>query len=148
MSESFLATFMKAAQEITRAERSLAVDSNFAVVAADRLNMATIESEAFRKVAMPCLERAVNKGEHTITNNVITDPSQAPKTNTNFADLRIVVAFPVADYGALYLDQHIRYGVIGKDVVDRLLAFIDYLIANDLTHLEVKEMVDLYHELS
>jgi hypothetical protein len=67
-----------------------------------------------------------------LTNNIITDPAQAPITNTTFTDLRVIVAIPVDGVGAIYLDQHIRNGMFQRDTIDKICQTIALmLVQND-----------------
>src|SRR6185369_14262543 len=111
MSDHLLSKLMRVAKQITRAERAMAVDSELNVLDTLNLEQAVLNAPHFHEVAMVSLRRAIDRNESIITNNIITDPAQAPVTNTNFTDLRVVVVLPVMDHGAVYLDQHIRYGI-------------------------------------
>ena len=111
MSDSFLSTFMQVAKEITRAERCMSVTPDLSVVEIDNLDVNVLESDEFQELATNCLSKALETNSAVLTNNIITDPSQAPVTNTNFTDLRVIVAIPIKGTGAIYLDQHIRNGM-------------------------------------
>jgi len=120
MSNSFLARLLRVAQKVTQAERGFAVNNTREVQEKFNLDDSTLEEPAFRDFAHIWLGRALDDGKTIITNNIITDPSKAPNTNTGFANLRVVVCIPVSKHGAIYLDQHIRNGIIPRDIIDRL----------------------------
>lgn len=147
MSETFLENLMFAAKKITHAERCLVVNNDMEVLNAVNLEQQVIESEAFGTFALECVREAINTGKPVITNNIITDPSEAPTTNTNFANLRVVVAVPVAGHGAIYLDQHIRNGIIPKQMIDRLMGLVEQLLnTKQETHTEA-EIIEMYQQL-
>lgn len=147
MSNTFLVNLMNAAKKITHAERCLAVDTNLQVINAVNLEQSDISSQDFGSFAMDCLRDALSTGKPIITNNIITDPSEAPTTNTNFANLRVVVAVPIVGHGAIYLDQHIRNGIIPKQMIDRLMRLVDHLLATQQEHRSDAEMVVLYQQM-
>ncbi len=147
MSESFLAKFMQTVKGITGAKRLMAVDNNMNLVETINLEPEVLESAQFSELAYDCLNRAIEQGEPIITNNIITDPTQAPVTNTNFSDLRVIVAFPVSGHGAIYLDQHIRYGIISRETTDKLMHLVNHIIKNNLTDSKEADFLELYQEL-
>lgn len=147
MSETFLENLMYAAKKITHAERCLVVNNEMQVIDAVNLTQETIESEEFGEFALGCLRDALNTGKPVITNNVITDPSEAPTTNTNFANLRVVVAVPVIGHGAIYLDQHIRNGIIPKQMIDRLMGLVTHLLETRQVSRSEAEMVAMYQQM-
>lgn len=147
MSDVFLKNFMNAAKQITRAERCLVVDTALRSIAMDNVDRAMVEATAFGEFALNCLRRAIATNEVIITNNVITDPSEAPTTNTNFANLRVIVAVPLKGHGALYLDQHIRNGVIPRQTVERLMQLAQYVLEHKFYDRSASELVQLYQEL-
>lgn len=146
MSNEFLAAFMRAAREITSAERGLAVDHDFTVQ--DRLNLTddVLQTPRFANLANLTLRQAMEENAPIVTNNIITNASDAPVTNTNFSDLRVVVVIPVSDMGAVYLDQHIRQGVIPRDIVDALYALAQAAVVGGYTHLSADELVQMYRQ--
>ena len=146
MSQTFLANYMRFAKDVTRAARALSVDADLNVVDSIDLTREQAEASNFHTLINDCLGQALQHNKAVITNNVITDPSKAPTTNTNFSDLRVVVAFPVVQYGAIYLDQHIRYGIIPKETVERLIAFASHLVENGQTDVSVEELSKLYKQ--
>jgi hypothetical protein len=141
---SFLANFMQFSLKVTSAQRALAVDSALNAVSTEGVDEKVLGSSSFTEFAAQVLSDALKAGAAVITNNIITDPSQAPKTNTSFSDLRIVVAFPVGSLGAIYLDRPVKMGVISRDQVDRLIAFSRQLVADGQTHLSVEDMMQRY----
>ena len=62
----------------------------------------------------------------------------------DIADLRAVVAIPLASMGALYLDQPIRQGIISRESIDRVQEFALRLIVEERTDLEESELKALY----
>ncbi|MDX1993292.1 MAG: hypothetical protein SF029_12945 [bacterium] len=134
MDEQFLENFMKAARQITKAERSMVVDIDLDVLATANLEASVLESPQFANFANAVLRQAVESNGIVITNNIITDPSDAPDTNTNFSDLRVIVTLPLEGHGALYLDQHIRHGIIPRDVIERLVCLVKEVFPNDGAH--------------
>lgn len=147
MNETFLENLMLTAKKITHAERCMAVDDDLQVISMVNIDQETIESDQFNDFASMTLRDAMNKNEAIITNNVITDVSEAPTTNTNFANLRVVVAVPVAGHGAIYLDQHIRQGVIPKPMIERLQNLVKYLMQNQLESISDSEMLKLFQQI-
>ncbi len=147
MSTTFLENLLDALKKITHCERGLAVDENFELVKAINLADNEIQSDAFNEFASQCLQDAVDLGEPVLANNIITDLSEAPETNTNFSDLRVIIALPVKGHGAIYLDQHIGRGVIPKQMLDRLMALIEELLQyGDLEGQTPDTMVKRYQQ--
>lgn len=131
MSDSFLSVFMRVAKDITQAERSMAVDSDLTIIEIENLDMDTLQSDSFQDVATKALSQAIQTNTSVLTNNIITDPSQAPVTNTNFSDLRIIVTIPIKGEGAIYLDQHIRNGMFQREIIERLNKTVSYVLEAD-----------------
>jgi hypothetical protein len=148
MSQPFLSKIMRVAKQVTRAERAMAVDSNLDVLETLNLDTSVMESQNFQEVATSTLRRAIERGEPIITNNIITDPSQAPVTNTNFTDLRVVVVIPVEGDGAVYVDQHIRYGIIPRQTIDKLMRLVVHLVEHQQQNIDESEMIALYQQLA
>jgi len=146
MNETFLENFALAAKKITHAERYLSVGGDMKLQNTN-IDQSLLDDPDFGNFAMECLQEAVDSGEAVITNNIITDPEDAPKTNRSFKDLRIVVTMPIPDYGAVYIDQLISNTVIPKEKIDRLMKLVAHMRENQLEHLTTSEMVKLYHEL-
>jgi len=147
MNETFLENLMHAAKKITHAERCMVVDDDLQVISMVNLDQETIESDKFNDFASATLREAMDKNEAIITNNVITDVSEAPTTNTNFTNLRVVVAVPVERQGAIYLDQHIRNGVIPKPMIDRFMGLVNHLLTNGMETLSSTEMVKMFQKI-
>lgn len=118
MSARFLGEFMQFALSKTQAERALAYDRDLNIVGNVRFSSAEVLDQNFK--GPEYAQKAIQKGEIVITNNAIINPEQAPSTNTNFSNLRIIVVIPAANLGAIYLDRPIRRGVIPRDVVAKL----------------------------
>lgn len=146
MSADLLTDFMYLVLDVTGAERGMAIDADMSVCAAANLEASEIESKKFNDLAVRTLHDAMSRNEAIITNNIITDPSEAPTTNTNFADLRVVVTIPLPNHGAVYVDQHIRNGVIARESIDRL-----HRLGNQLAERENGEppanLRDLYDQM-
>lgn len=130
MAGSLLERFLYAAKDITGAERGLVVDLDMHIVQTANLDPALVASPEFIAFATRTLQDALAQGDPVVTNNVITDPAQAPTTNTNFADLRVIVAIPVRKHGAVYLEKHIREGVIDRETVVRLMRLAEQAMDN------------------
>ena len=147
MSNTFIENFMLAAQKVSHAERCLVVDPQLQLLNTLNVSDKELQSAEFNNLAMECLRQAWESGEALITNNVIPDPSDAPTTNTNFANLRVIVALPIVGHGAIYMDQHIRNGIIPKQMVDQLMRLAEILMQKHQEALSVSEMVQQYQAL-
>lgn len=146
MNEAFLNHFLDAVLQITKVERGLIVDLDLDIVASANIDQQLLESPHFKSFVNNCVREAVEKQDLFITNNVITDPAEAPTTNTNFADLRVVVAIPLKDYGGLYFDQHIRHGVIPRSVIDGVLCLAKQVFPNGDWSLDQNALLALYEQ--
>ena len=147
MHEQFLQNLLQAARQVTQAERGMAVNQDLDVLKAINLEQSVMQSSDFSELANNCLRQAIETGEAVITNNVITDPSEAPTTNTNFADLRVIIALPVAESGAVYLDKPIRDGVIPKKTTEKLMDLVNYSLANGREDSSDSELVEIFEQL-
>lgn len=136
MSNPILEHFLLAARNITGAERGLVVDTGLHILQTVNLEPAVVASTEFIESATRVLQDAMAQGEPIVTNNVITDPAQAPTTNTNFANLRVIVAIPVEGLGAIYLEKHINKGVIDRETVQKLMRLADEARQDNQTHSE------------
>jgi hypothetical protein len=145
MSASFLSNFMRFALQKTGAERGLACDLELSIVAQVNIEQADIMSEKF--TGIETMRRALENGESIITNNAVMDPSLAPVTNTNFSNLRVVVVIPLLNFGAIYLDQSIRRGIIAKEVVQKLTTLGNYALENGHTEISETELGELYQQM-
>ena len=145
MSSAFLSNFMRLALQQTGAERALAADSDLAIIDMINLDQADIMDDTF--YGIETIRQALDSGEAIVTNNAVTNVSNAPLTNTNFSNLRVVVVIPIADYGAVYLDQSIRNGVIPKETIDRLVAVSDYYADSDELEASEEELMEVYHQM-
>jgi hypothetical protein len=143
MSERFLETFLQVAEQIARAERGLAVDADLNILKTLNLKPDVVETEEIRVIAMAHLRNAMSQGQAIITNNVISDPSLAPVTNTNFANLRMVIVIPVGDLGAIYLDQPVRH-IVKSEVVERLQHLAVHCLKTGQTDLSATALEELY----
>lgn len=144
MNDSFVTKFLQVAREVTSAERGMAVDTDLKVQDTINLDEATLKTPRFSNLAEVTLRQAIDQNEAILTNNIVTTPEEAPRTNTSFSDLRVVVAIPIPEMGAVYLDQHIRQGVIHREVIDRLSTMVRQVIAEGQTNLSKDELVALY----
>lgn len=143
----FLENLLLAAKKITQSERGLAVNTDLDVLKRINLEQSVLQSSEFLDLANNCLSRAMDGGEAVVTNNVITDLSEAPITNTNFADLRVVVAFPVGTVGAIYLDKPIRDGVIPKKIIEKLVRLVDDCLQKDPQDYSHEQLITRYEQL-
>lgn len=146
MSVEFLTNFMRFAQAITRAERSMALDLDLNIH--DRVNVDDdlLNEEDFADLLRNAVDEAINSDDVVITNNLITDPQDAPQTNVHLHQLRMVVAIPLPGHGAIYLDQRIRQGIFPRELVEKLNEFGRYLVDNDKIDLSQSEITDLFKE--
>jgi hypothetical protein len=148
MSNSFLARLLSVAHQVTQAERGFAVNNDLKVLEKFNVDDSVLEEQSFRDFAHTWLTRALDDGKTIITNNIITDPSKAPNTNTNFANLRVVVCIPVKAHGAIYLDQHIRNGIIPRDVIDRFSDMIYSIQKNRQEDISEEHMLAMFEKMS
>jgi hypothetical protein len=146
MSGNFLSNFMRFALQTTGAERGLACDLELSIVDQVNIQQADIMSQHF--TGLETMRRALEDGESIITNNAVMDPALAPVTNTNFSNLRVVVVIPLLNYGAIYLDQSIRRGIIAKEIVDRLTIVGNTALENNLFEISEAELWELYHQIN
>jgi hypothetical protein len=138
---------MRAAMQVTHASRGMSVDGDLQIVSSVNVTQEDLESDLFTDCAMNSLQEAMSKGEAIITNNIIADVSDAPTTNTNFSDLRIVVAIPVAGYGAIYFDKPIRVGIISKNAIEKLANLVIHIQDNQLEDSSEEKIRSLYQQL-
>jgi hypothetical protein len=148
MSNSFLARLLSVAQKVTQAERGFAVNNALEVLEKFNVDDTTLKDQTFREFSHTWLKRALDDGKTIITNNIITDPAQAPNTNTNFSNLRVVVCIPVQTHGAIYLDQHIRNGIIPRDVIDRLSDLVYNIHKHREEDLTEENMLAMFEKMS
>lgn len=141
MSADFLSNFMRVALEITGAERAVACDAESAIINFHNIEQTDLLSEKFS--GMEIVRQSLESGLPIITNNAVSSITDAPVTNTNYSNLRVIVVIPIAGVGAIYLDQPIRKGIIPKDKVDRLAA----LAQRAATDSSAAELKSLYQEI-
>lgn len=146
MSENFLSNFMHVALAITGAERALAVDPDLTII--DMVNLAQSDVLADNFIGIDVIRHALESGEAIVTNNAVSDVAHAPNTNTNFSNLRLVVVIPAGGYGAVYLDQLMRKGVIAKDSVNRLMVLGEQLAQNGELEISADEMGERYQQMA
>jgi len=130
---TLLEDLLNAIMRITAAERGLTVNMAFEVLRVVNFAEDVKTDAAFWNFALQTFHKAAETRQPVLTNNIITDPSQAPTTNTNFANLRVVVVFPVKQEGCVYIDQPVKRGAFTRQQVDRLRQMIERLDATDST---------------
>ncbi len=145
MDKSFLSRYLQIALHVTGAERGVAVDRQMQIVHHANLDERTLQNPEFMALVNTWLARALEDQNTIITNNIITDPSQAPHTNTNFSDLRAVVCIPVNQHGAIYLDRHIRSGIIPREVIDRLTEMPSQLTTEDMENESPEALLERFY---
>lgn len=147
MNKQFLENLLEAVLKITNAERGMAVSEDLTIQRVNNVEAAVLESAAFIEFANNCMRQAITEDKVIVTNNIITDPSQAPTTNTNFANLRVVVALPIKAHGALYTDQHIRNGVLTRKTTEKLKRLVAHLLENHYEDATTEDIIDIYNQL-
>lgn len=145
MSGNFLSNFMRVALEKTGAERALAADAHLAIVDMLNFEQADVLDEDF--IGLDIMRQALESGEPIISNNAVQRVIDAPNTNTSFTNLRLIVVIPVAPVGVVYLDQHIRRGIIPKEIIERLAAFGSQAVQNNQMDRGEDELHALYDQL-
>lgn len=149
MSDSILSVVMRVAKEITNAERGMSVTSDLTVIDIENITTDMLQDDSFQEIALRSLSQAIESNQSVLTNNIITDPAQAPVTNTNFTDLRVIVAIPVEGEGAVYLDQHIRNGMFQRDTIDKLNRMVAEAVdRDDLSLLDDVQLRQIYDDLN
>lgn len=148
MSNIILSAIVHFAKEVTGAERGMSVDMDVSVLDVIGLTHDVIETATFWDAAANSLSRAMKTNQPVLTNNIITDPAQAPITNTTFTDLRVIVAIPVDGVGAIYLDQHIRNGMFQRDAIDKICQTIALILAQDDPTYTPESLHTIYDNLS
>ena len=147
MDHAFLEHLLYATLKVTHAERGLVVDQDLNIIKVENIPEEDIQSETFKAFALANLREAMTIEAPVIANDVITDVTEAPTTNTNFANLRIAVAFPVAKIGAVYIDRRIRNGVIPRHIIDRVMRLIEHVITTQTKVENSQELLKIYEEL-
>ncbi|MBC8097932.1 MAG: hypothetical protein H7Y11_00690 [Armatimonadetes bacterium] len=147
MTDNFLTRFFQVAQQVTRAERGFALDTGFEVVATYNLDDSTLTERVFNDFAYTWLRRAMEDNKPIITNNIITDSRKAPDTNTGFSNLRVVVCIPLYGHGGFYLDQHIRNGIIPRNIIDRLGDAFYTLQKNQQADATVEDILAVFNRM-
>ncbi len=128
---TMLEHLLNAIVRITAAERGLAVNMAFEVQHEVNFTEDVKADTTFWHFAQQTFRKAAETRQPVLTNNIITDPSQAPTTNTNFANLRVVVVFPIKQEGYVYIDQPVKRGAFTRQQVDRLRQMIERLDPTD-----------------
>jgi hypothetical protein len=145
MDKRFLSRYLQIALQVTEAERGLAVDRQLQVIDHVNLDDRTMQNPEFMTFAITWLTRALEDQSTVITNNIITDPAKAPHTNTNFSDLRSVVCMPINKHGAIYLDRHIRSGLIAREVIDRLTEMSSQLTPEEMENESAEALLERFY---
>ncbi len=148
MSADFVAKILHVTLNITGADRGLAVTPDLQLIEAINLTQETIDNPAFRTLAEDTLRQSLEAGEPVITNNMVTNPENAPVTNTTFSELRAIVTFPVGKLGAVYLDQRLRYGIIDRNTLDTVITFIEHILDYNRQGLSEAELIALYRQIN
>jgi hypothetical protein len=145
MSDVFLEHLMRFVLDATQAERGMAVNPQSEVVSLVNINEEETRASDF--TGFRNIEQAFEANEKPyITNNLIVEPNMAPTTNTNFANLRLVLVFAFEGIGAVYIDQHIRQGVIKQDVAEQVQQLMDTWVQHAETGLTYEEMIARYRQ--
>lgn len=147
MSVTFLTNLLHIAREVTESDRGFSVDTDLKVHEHINISEETITTELLKGVARDQLSQAMFTNKTLITNNIITDITEAPNTNTNFSNLRIVVVLPVEKVGAVYIDQSVRSGIIKRDIVERLEKMIKHFLAGTLDDVSLEEMRSVFKQI-
>jgi hypothetical protein len=145
MDKSFLSRYLQIALHVTEAERGLAVDKQMNIVDQVNLDERTLQKPDFTAFVNTWVARAIEDQTTIITNNIITDPAKAPNTNTSFSDLRSVVCIPVRDHGAIYLDRHIRSGLISREMIDRLSEWASQVTLEDMQKESIEALLERFY---
>lgn len=148
MSIGFLNNFMQFACATTNSERGIAVDLELNIHNSVNVDDALLQKDDFLELFHRAINEAISTDDVVITNNLIADPDDAPKTNVHLHTLRMVVTIPLRGYGAIYLDKRIRQGIFPRDLVERLNDFATHLVENDKTDLTAEEFDTLFEDVS
>ena len=144
MSDIFLNNLMRASYTITKAARCLALNEAMEVQTHLGVDETLLADEAFLNVVRSAIRQAQESKKAVLTNNLITDITDAPHTNTHLSGLRIIIAYPVHGYGAIYLDQSVRDGVFERDTIEKITALVDHLLIESKLDLEEEAIAELY----
>lgn len=140
MSDKLLTNLMHFALRVTGAKRGMALDTATRVVAFEGLTEEDIAKPGFTGFDN-VIKAYTTNGKPYLTNNMVLDPAEAPTTNTMFTDLRLVVVFPLAHLGAIYIDQPIRDGVLEPDMLDQVQRFVVTWASQQQPEQSVDDMV-------
>lgn len=143
MSVQFLSEFMRFATQATRADRGMVIDMNRNVV--DKLNMdnASLQNKRFVELLQVALDEAEESGDLVTANNLI-HPENAPETNTHLHQLRLIFVMPFPAMGYVYIDQHVRNGIIKQDLVERIINLGRVCIEEGKLDLTAGELAELF----
>lgn len=144
MNDQFLKRFLNFAFEVTRAERGFSVNNQLQLV--DKINAeeSFVTQDGF---VGKLLKQALDTSQPILTNNMITDPSQAPTTNTNFSNLRVVVVLPIPNHGIIYLDQKIKTGIFTREVLRKLQGTLEKITVDQQANISEAEMREIYEKV-
>mgnify|MGYP001071809620 CR=1 FL=1 len=143
MSIQFLSEFMRFATSVTRADRGMVIDMNRDVV--DKVNMdnASLQNKQFGELLGVALDEAEETGNLVTANNLI-HPDDAPETNTHLGQLRLIFVMPFPSMGFVYIDQHVRNGIIKQDLAERIIALGRGCVEENKLELTADELADLF----
>lgn len=145
MSETFLPNLMRVAYEITKAERAFAIDAQLTVV-----STINILPEQVDVSYLKALKQVMEAKQPQITDSVTLaiPPSQAPKTNQSFPQLRAVVFVPVAGHGAICVDWRMRTDLLTRQHVEKLMTLVEELLKNQNLNVTEDQIMKWYKEMS
>lgn len=142
---NFLNNFLQFAHNVLDAERGIAFDTALTFIETVNTSEDDIAKDRFAGSLQTAVQNAINNNEVVITNNMITDPQDAPTTNLHLHQLRMIVAIPMQSHGAIYLDRRIRNGVFQSEVVESVCEFAEQLLSEDKTDLSPSELNELFN---
>ena len=145
MSETFLSNLMRVAYEIIKADRAFIVDPRLTV-----LGTINIQPENIEATYLKAMKQVIESKKPLITDSVTLaiPPSQAPKTNQSFPQLRAVVFIPVDGHGAVCLDWKLRTAdLLTRQNLNRLMTASAQLVEQGRTNVSEDEILQLYKEL-
>ncbi len=145
MSETFLSNLMRVAYEIIKADRAFIVDPRLTV-----LGTINIQQEHIDASYLKAMKQVIEEKKPLITDSVTLaiPPSQAPKTNQSFPQLRAVVFIPVDGHGAVGLDWRLRTAdLLTRQNLERLMNVIAQLVEKQRADVSEDQILKLYKQL-
>lgn len=142
MSHTFVKNFRQLAHAATDADASIAYDAALSLIE-QHGEVDTINLERAAAIA----QEARASGEEVLTNNMITNPDEAPSTNVHLRGLRMVMALPLANLGVIYLEKSVRLGVFEKPIIERLKHLAAQVISADETDLSAEALTERFDAL-